>query len=86
MEEVLQSLLKDAPWVAVAVYLLWRRDQREQQILEVCRAGAEGQTALAAAVESLENSLGAVERAIKRLENRQRQLGQPITTSAGESQ
>lgn len=68
MEEVFLALAKDAPWIALSAFLLWRNFSREDRILDAYKSGAESQNGMAAAIESLERSMGSVQQSLSRVE------------------
>jgi len=67
VESLLIELAKDSPWIAVTLVLLWRLFNREDRVLDAYKSGAESNTSMAAAVESLERSIGSVQSSIVEL-------------------
>ena len=75
MEEAFFKLLGQSPWMAVAVYLIWRLVEQQSATLSAYKDGAESTrqqseslSGLAGTIESMEKSLGFLQMAVKRSE------------------
>ena len=55
MEELFLSLAKDAPWIALSGWLLWRQGSRETATLDAFKAGVSAHQEMAAAIQSLKD-------------------------------
>lgn len=55
MEELFLSLAKDAPWIALSGWLLWRQGNRENATLDAFKAGVSANQEMGAAIQSLKD-------------------------------